>query len=109
MDNATHVSRKLKQIRDLLAEIESLTKDSKKKPELAPFYGIDSKMIIRSYGLPNDGTRWITCGDICGETGIEPSRANCSNLGRYLSSLAIPYRRSNGKSLWHMPAIIEKF
>lgn len=109
MDNAIHVSRKLQQIRELVSEIEALMEDSKVKPDRSPFYGVDSIIFSREYDLSDDGARWITCAEICSEVGIDPTRANCTSVGRYLAHKGLRTRRSNGRTLVHMPNMRDEF
>ena len=101
----------LRKIHELAAEAQALSMalpqrrsapGSNKQTEsmLKDFYDFNSSSIQGS---------WKTCSTVCCELGIEKTRANCSMVGRCLSSIGVASKRSNGKSLVFMPPQLEKF
>jgi hypothetical protein len=111
MSNHQKLHSILRKIQELALEAESLAAELPTR-RAAPGSNEQTESLLRaSYDFEAGAFSgsWKTCATVCYEIGIEQTRANCSMVGRCLSSIGAASRRSHGKNLVFMPPLKEIF
>ncbi len=99
----------LAKISALAAEAQALSADAPPRRHAPSSNEQIESMIRDQYDFNSRDGKWKTCAAVCYEIGIEQTRANCSMVGRCLSSMGVSSRRSSGKNLVFVPPETEKF
>lgn len=99
----------LRKIQELAEDAQSLASESAFRRH-APGSNEQTESMLRSvYDFTIMEGDWKTCASVCDEIGLEITRANCSMIGRCLSSIGVASKRSHGKNLVFMPPLLERF
>lgn len=109
MENSAHVARKLKQITELVKEVEALLAQKPKQRKKRQEFSVDPDLVAGMYPKDAPAVRWMTCAEICKEIGVKADHANCTSVGSTMTSLGFARRRSNGKTLINVPDLHETF